>query len=72
MSSMAIGGCRSVDVVHSKGGYQEPITIIPLIFYHKDGHYVRPNKVNLKYLDFKKDVGLDAHVKVFNYVVKQM
>jgi hypothetical protein len=63
MSSMVVGGCRSVDVVHSKWGYQEPITITPLIFYHK---------VDLKYLDFKKDAGLDAHVKVFNYVVKQM
>jgi hypothetical protein len=26
--------------------------------------------VALKYLDFKKDVDLDAHVKVLNFVVK--
>jgi hypothetical protein len=27
-------------------------------------------KVTLKYLDFKKDVDLDAHVKMFNSIVK--
>jgi hypothetical protein len=32
---------------------------------------VKPNKVALKYLDFKKDVDLDAHVKVFNFAVKE-
>jgi hypothetical protein len=31
---------------------------------------VRPNMVALKYPNFKKDVDLDAHVKVFNYIVK--
>ncbi len=31
---------------------------------------MRPNKVVFKYPNFKKDVDLDAHVKVFNYVVK--
>jgi len=30
---------------------------------------VRPNRVALKYHDFKKDVDLDAHVRVFNYVM---
>jgi hypothetical protein len=29
-----------------------------------------PNMVAFKYLDFKKDVNLDAHVRVFNFVVK--
>jgi hypothetical protein len=28
--------------------------------------------IALKYLNFKKDADLDAHVKVFNYVVKKM
>jgi hypothetical protein len=32
---------------------------------------VRPNKVALKYLDLKKDVDLDAHVKMFNSTVKE-
>jgi hypothetical protein len=30
---------------------------------------VRPNRVAFKYHDFKKDVDLDAHVRVFNYVM---
>jgi hypothetical protein len=31
---------------------------------------VRPNRVVFKYLDFKIDVDLNVHVKVFNSVVK--
>jgi hypothetical protein len=56
MSSMVIGGCKSTNVVHPRGGYREPIDVTTPIFYHRDGHYVRPNKVTLKYPDFKKDV----------------
>jgi hypothetical protein len=40
------------------------------ILDHKNGHYVRPNRVAFKYLDFKKDVDPDAHVKMFNSLVK--
>ncbi len=54
MSSMTVGGCKSVDVVHSRGGYLELITLIAPILDHRDGHYVRPNMVAFKYLDFKK------------------
>jgi hypothetical protein len=36
----------------------------------KDGHDVRPNKVVLKYPNFKIDVDPDVHVRVFNFVVK--
>jgi ribosomal protein L17 len=54
MSSMATRGCRSANVVNSRGGYQELIIVIAPIFYHRNGHYVRPNKVAIKYLDFKK------------------
>ncbi len=43
ISSMALGGCKNADVVHSKGGYSKPITVTTPIFYHTDGHYVRPN-----------------------------
>jgi hypothetical protein len=33
---------------------------------------VTPKRVVFKYSDFKKDVDPDAHVRVFNYVVKKM
>jgi hypothetical protein len=69
MSSMVVGGYRSANVVHPIGGYQELITITTPIFDHIDGHYVRPNMVAFKYFDFKKDVDLDVHVKVFNSII---
>jgi plasmid replication initiation protein len=31
---------------------------------------VRPNKIAFKYPDFKKDVDLDVHVRMFNFIVK--
>ncbi len=68
---MATGGCKSADVVHSKGGYEEPIAIIALILDHKNGHYVKLNRVAFKYPNFKKDVDPDAHVKMFNSIVKE-
>ncbi len=70
MSSMAVRECRSADVVHSKGGYRKPLVVTALIFYHKDGHYVRPNRVALKYLNLKKYLIPDVHVKMFNSVAK--
>ncbi len=69
---MAIRVCRSANVMYSRGGYREPIVVTAPIFYHKDGHYVRPNMVAFKYLNFKKDVDLNVHVKVFNFVTKKM
>jgi hypothetical protein len=36
------------------------------ILDNRDSHYVKPNKVVLKYLHFKKDADPNAHVKVFN------
>ncbi len=48
MSSMVDGGCRSVNSTYLKGGYQEPFVVIAPISNHKDGHYVRPNKVAFK------------------------
>jgi hypothetical protein len=68
MNSMAVGGYRSADSANLKGGYREPYAIIALISIHRNGHYVRQT---LKYLDFKKVVDLDAHVKVFNFIVKK-
>jgi hypothetical protein len=41
-----------------RGGCQKPFVVIALILHHQDGHYVRPNKVAFKCLDFKKDVDL--------------
>ncbi len=72
MSSMAVGRYKSLDVMHPKGGYRKPIAITAPILDHKDGHYFKPNKVALKYPDLKKDVDLNAHVRMFNFVVKQM
>ncbi len=70
MNSIAVKKCRCVDVVHSKGEYQEPIIVILPILDHRDGHYVRLNKVVFKYRNFKKNVDPDDHVRVFNYRVK--
>jgi hypothetical protein len=60
---MVAKGCKNADVMHSKGGYREPIAIITPILDHINGHYVKPNKVAFKYLDLKKDVDLDVHVR---------
>jgi hypothetical protein len=70
MSSMAIRGYKSVNAMNPKGGYWELFIVDAPIPDYKNGHYVRPNRVAFKYLDFKKDVDLDAHVKVFNFAVK--
>jgi hypothetical protein len=56
MSSMAIGGYRSANVMNPRGGNRKPSIVTIPILDHKDGHYVKPNKVAFKYPDFKKDV----------------
>jgi hypothetical protein len=71
MSSMVTGGCKSVDAMHLRSRYHELIVVNALFFYHKDGHYVRPNKVALKYLDLKKNVDPNVHVKMFISVIKE-
>ncbi len=70
MSSMDVGGYKSANAMNPKRGYQKPSIIITPIPDHKNGHYVRPNKVALKYHDFTKDVNPNAHVRVFNFVIK--
>jgi hypothetical protein len=70
MSSMVVGGYRNANVANLRKGYQEQSIVITKIPNHKDGHYVRPNKVVLNYPDFKKDDDLNLHVTVFNFVVK--
>ncbi len=67
MSSMVVRRCKSANVVHSKGGYWKLIPIITPILDHRDGHYIRPNMVVLKYPDLKKDVDTNAHVKMFKF-----
>ncbi len=58
MSSIAIRGYRSTDAKDPKGGHQEPSIIIQGISNHKNGHFVRPNKIALKYHDYKKKMTL--------------
>ncbi len=70
MSSITIGGYKNIDVENSKGGHREPSIIIHGIPTHRNGHFVKWNKVTLKYFDLKKDVDPYAHVKVFNFIVK--
>jgi hypothetical protein len=53
-----------------KGGYWKPSIVTQGTFDHRNGYYVKPNKVAFKSLDFKKNVDLDAHVIMFNSVVK--
>jgi hypothetical protein len=71
MISIATRRCRSANVVHSRGRYQEPLVITAPILGHRDGHYVRPNRVALKYLDFKIGVDPNVSVKMLNFIVKE-
>ncbi len=65
-----MSGYKNANVTNPRRGYQIPFGVIAPILDHRDGHSVRPNKVTLKYHDFKRDVNLNVHVKVFNYIVK--
>jgi hypothetical protein len=60
---MAVGGYKSANVMNLRKGYGKPSILIAQILDHKIGHYVRPNKVALKYLDLKKDANPDAHLE---------
>jgi hypothetical protein len=53
MNSMVIRRCKSVNVVPSRGGYQKPIVVTAPFIDHKNGHYVKPNRVAFKYPNFK-------------------
>jgi len=70
MNSIAVKGYKNIGAKNSKGGHYEPSFITHGIPNHRNGHFVRPNKVALKYHDFKENVDLYAHVKGFNFVVK--
>jgi hypothetical protein len=70
MNSMVAGRYKNAYVMSPKGGYQEPSYIIIPILDHKNGHYIRINRVTLKYPYFKIYINPDAHVKMFNSIVK--
>jgi hypothetical protein len=70
MSLMVAKRYKNVNATNPRGGYQKPFVVTIPILVHGDGHYVKPNKVAFKYPDFKKDVDLDAHVRVFNSIIK--
>ncbi len=67
---MVVRRYRNTYVENPIGGYGKPSIGTTKIPNHKNGHSIRPNKVALKYPNFKKHVNLDAHVRVFNYVIK--
>ncbi len=73
MTTNELNNCqryKNISVEDPKGRHQEPFVKTQGILDHRNGRFVRPNRVALKYPNFKKDVNLDVHVKVFNFVVK--
>jgi hypothetical protein len=69
MNLIDVGGYICTNVENPNEGYWKPSITIVGILNHRNGHYVWPNKVAFKYLDFKKD-DPDAHVIMFNFAVK--
>ncbi len=52
MSSIAIRGYKNTNAKNSGRGYWEPFVITVGIPNHINGHSVKPNKIDFKYLDF--------------------
>ncbi len=50
--------------------YFNPSIVTTRIFDYRNGHFVKPNSVVLKYHDFKKDANPYVHVNVFNFTIK--
>jgi hypothetical protein len=71
MNSIIVGGYKSTNAKNPKGGYQKPFVITQGIHDHEKGHFVKPNMVAFKYLNFKKDANLDVHVRMFNSAVME-
>jgi hypothetical protein len=69
-SSLVVGRYKSIDVRNLRQGYREPFVVIIGITNNKNGHSMRPNKVTLKYPNFKKNVNANVHVRVFNFAMK--
>jgi hypothetical protein len=53
MNSMATRRYKSASVANPRRGYRKPFIITAPVLDHRDGHYVRPNMVALKYTDLK-------------------
>jgi hypothetical protein len=70
MNSIIAEGYKNINAKNLGKGYRKPFIIITRIFNNRNGHYVKPNKVALKYLDFKNYVDPHVHVRMFNFVVK--
>jgi hypothetical protein len=51
-------------------GYLKPYVLTLEIPHQRNGHFVKPNKVALKYPNIKKYVDLNVHVRMFNFVTK--
>ncbi len=71
MNSMAIRRYKNVDLTNLKGGYRESYVATTQTPNHRNGHFVRPNRVALKYPNFKKNDDLNVHLRVFNFVIKK-
>jgi hypothetical protein len=71
MNTITIGGYKNIDAKNPRRGYREPSVITIEIPDHRNVHFVRPNMAALNYPNFKKDVDQNAHVRNFNYVVKE-
>jgi hypothetical protein len=70
MNTMAIGGYKNTNATNPRGIYWKPSVVTAQIPNHKDGHFIKPNKIVLKYLDLIKNLDLNVHVKVFNSIIK--
>jgi hypothetical protein len=70
MSSIAARGYQSIDAGNLRRRYKKRSIIAAGIPNHKNGHYVRPNRVILKYPNFKTDVDRNVHVRMFNFIMK--
>ncbi len=70
MSLMVARGYKSVNAMNPRRGYQEPSALNVQIHGYIVGHYVRSNKVALKYPKFFLNVDQVAHVKEFNSAIK--
>jgi hypothetical protein len=70
MRSMVVKRYRNTNALNLRGAYKKPYVRIAQIPDHKDGHYVRQNKIAFKYPNLKKYDDLDVHVRMFNSAVK--
>jgi hypothetical protein len=69
ISLIVVEGYKSTNAKNLWGRYWEPYIVTTEIPNHINGHFIRPNMVAFKYLDFKKDVDPNVHVKVFNFAM---